>query len=226
MSVGRDDPTEDLKTPKVTIKPGLHDLRARAPPDSLCARQRTRHDPGLPAHLHARTGRLGGRDPLDRRQLRQRRDLLDRAKGDECYSVPLHPELKNALLWWKLAQSRDPEKHPKIAAALDDAKTAYVLLTEKGQPVAKQTIAKQIDWRAGRAGVARFKVARGKFGEKKTSVTPHVIRRSMATSMRRQGQDVFDVSALLNHKDPATTLKHYAFAGDTAKKRAVASIAI
>ncbi len=218
-----DDPTEDLKTPKVTIKQGftISETELR---QILCARGSGRDtiQAYLLTYTLARVDSVAGIRwsdvSFDNDEI-----WLDRAKGDECYSVPLHPELRNALLWWKLAQARQAETNPLIAEALDDPKTAYVLLTKHGQPVAKQTIAKQIDWRASRACVARFKVAHG---EKKTRVTPHVIRRSMATYMRRQGQDVFDVQALLNHKDPATTLKHYAFAGDAAKKRAMGRIAI
>jgi integrase/recombinase XerD len=218
-----DDPTEDLKTPKVVVKQGFTigeaELRML-----LIARgnERDTIQAHLLAYTLARVDSVAGIRWSDVR-FDDEEIWLDRAKGDQAYMVPLHPELKKALLWWKLAQMREAEQNPKIAAALDEPESAYVLLTETGRPVRKQTIAKQIDWRAARAGIARFKVAHG---EKKTRVTPHVIRRSMATYLRQQGQDVFDVQALLNHSDPATTLKHYCFAGDKAKKRAVAAIAI
>ena len=148
---------------------------------------------------------------------------LDRAKGDECYSVPLHKELKNALLWWKLAQAKQAEQNQEIAAALGAARDRLRAPNRE-----RQAGCEADDLQADRLArrPRRRRPLQGRPRREEARVTPHVIRRSMATSMRLQGQDVFDVQAVLNHKDPATTLKHYAFAGDAAKRRAIDRITI
>ena len=218
-----DDPTEELKTPRVKPKEGrtigLDAIRAL-----LTARGRPRCtiQAYLLVYTLARSDSIAGLRWRDV-SFDNQRVYFDRAKGEDSYWVPIHPELESALHWWKEEQRKQARCYPAVAAALADPETAYVLLTWQGLPVRKQTIAKQLDWRAARAGIELLPVPKG---ERRTRVSPHVIRRSMATIMRMQGQDVFDISAVLNHKDPATTLRHYAFGSDKAKQRAIHRLAL
>jgi integrase/recombinase XerD len=218
-----DDPTEELKTPRVKQKEGrtigLDAIRAL-----LTARGRPRCtiQAYLLVYTLARSDSIAGLRWRDV-SFDNQRVYFDRAKGDDSYWVPMHPDLEAALHWWKQEQRKQARRYRPVAAALADPETAYVLLTREGLPVRKQTIAKQLDWRAARAGIELLPVPKG---ERRTRVSPHVIRRSMATIMRMQGQDVFDISAVLNHKDPATTLRHYAFGSDKAKRRAIERLSL
>lgn len=218
-----DDPTEELKTPRVKQKEGrtisLDAIRAllTAPGRPRCTIQAY-----LLVYTLARSDSIAGLRWRDV-SFDNQRVYFGRAKGDDTYWVPMHPDLETALFWWKEEQRKQARRFPAIATALADAETAYVLLTREGLSVRKQTIAKQLDWRAARAGIELLPVPKG---ERRTLVSPHVIRRSMATIMRMQGQDVFDISAVLNHKDPATTLRHYAFGSDKAKRRAIERLSL
>lgn len=136
---------------------------------------------------------------------------LDRAKGDKAYTLPLHPELKAALLRWRSRQQEQSDRNPAVAAALADPEWAYVLLTKNGRRLSHSTIAKQYKWRAARAGVRPHSERAVVNYENKSRVSPHAARRTVGTSLRRSGIDVADVAGILNHSDVQTTLDHYAF---------------
>lgn len=239
-----DDPAEDLKAPKQPIKRQrkLSKQELRRLLDAVGSARSV-----IQVYLLAFT--LARSDSIAHLLWRDvdfehERIYFDRAKGDRCYWVPIHPELLGALHSWKHEQQRQAKKNPPIARALSDPETAWVLLTKNGQRVCKQTIAKQLDWQAARAEVrllpkpvaqavpedADAQTEAGKrprkLEERKTEVSPHVIRRSMATLLRNDGISVFDVQPLLNHKHVSTTLAFYATDDDEAKDRGIGGIAI
>ena len=149
---------------------------------------------------------------------------LDRAKGDKAYTLPLHPELKAALLRWRSRQQEQAERHPAVAAALADPETASVLLTREGRPLSHSTIAKQYKWRAKRAGVKLHGANAAVNYENKSRVSPHAARRTVGTSLRRNGTDLADIADFLNHSDLQTTRDHYAFSSTPQKKKVVAQL--
>ena len=239
-----DDPAEELKAPRQPIKRQrkLSKQELRRLLDATGSDRCT-----IQAYLLAFT--LGRSDSIAHLRWRDvdfehERIYFDRAKGDRFYWVPVHPELLSALRFWKHEQQRQAKKNPAMAKALSDPETAWVLLTKNGQRVCKQTIAKQLDWRAARAEVRLLAklVAQAdpdeadaerepgtcvhKLEERKTEVSPRVIRRSMATLLRKDGVSVFDVQPMLNHKSVGTTLAFYATDDDEAKDRAIGGIAI
>lgn len=149
---------------------------------------------------------------------------FDRAKGDKAYTVPMHPELKAALLRWRGRQAEQAGANPAIAAALADPDTAYIFLTRNGRPLSHSTMAKQYKWRARRAGV-RPHSPNAIVGRENTSkVHPHAARRTAGTSLRKQGVDLADVADFLNHSDVQTTREHYAFTSTPQQKAVVAKL--
>ena len=132
------------------------------------------------------------------------RDVIHfNAKFENDYTLPMHPQLKAALLRWREALSKqaernlaraattsDPKKAAKwrgLAVALSAPDTANVLLTYTGQPLCHTTVAKQAKWRAGRVGVLRH-ADPSKVGKENTSrVHPHAFRRTSSTLLREKG---------------------------------------
>lgn len=144
---------------------------------------------------------------------------LDRAKGDKAYTLPLHAELKAALLRWEDRQDEQAETNAALRAALADPDTAYVLLTYKGLPLCHSTMAKQYKWRAKRAGVRAHGLNAVVGVENKSKVSPHAARRTAGTSLRRNGVELVDVADFLNHSDLQTTREHYAFTSTPQKRK-------
>lgn len=138
--------------------------------------------------------------------------IIPHGKGDKEDSFVLHPLLRaefRRYLKWQLKQA---ERNPAIYAALQDPETSYVLLTRTGKPMRAETIAKVIQWRAIRAGVAVIDAPGRKDcpGGKTTRLTPHSLRRAWATIAHNEwGYDLETVSEVLNHADISTTRKHY-----------------
>ena len=66
------------------------------------------------------------------------------AKFDLAYTLPMHPNLRDALQRWRIEQRGIASGNDKVAAALADERTAYVLLTRNGRPVSKTTLGKQL----------------------------------------------------------------------------------
>lgn len=212
------DATFGIETPKVAIKRGLTINRAqlRGFLDAR-GRERCRVQAYLFVYTAARLASIASLRWCDV-------DLaggvihLDTAKGDEGYSLPLHPQLRAALLRWRSAQLEQADRNPAIARALEDEETAFVLLTSTGRPVSKTTLGKQIKWRAKRAAILTHAVCPDKAGENKSALHTHAIRRSIATLLRKDGKSLEDIADLLNHKDMNVTRTHYAFT-DTPEKR-------
>jgi integrase len=144
---------------------------------------------------------------------------FDVAKGDNGYTVPMHPELKAALFRWRGEQEKEAAKRPDIAKALADPETAYVLLTRNGRRLSHSTMSKQFKWRANRAGVRPHAAGAAVNPENKARVSTHTARRTVATALRRLGVDVAEVATLLNDS-VQVVVDHYA-ASSTEKQRKV-----
>jgi integrase/recombinase XerD len=218
------DPTLGIETPRVTVKRGV----------TIDAQQLQRlldADGGercrVQAFLFVYTlARLGSLAELRWSDIDFVEDVIhfDTAKGDRRYSLPLHARLRRALTIWRRAQLAEARANPAVAGALEHDSTAYVLLTRSGRPVAKSTLAKQLKWRAARAGVLTYAYRPDRAGENKSGIHPHVIRRSVATLLRKQGTSLEDIADLLNHRDINVTRTHYAFTDTPEKRRAIERI--
>lgn len=221
------DPTFGIECPKVEHSPGLvitQDQLRRfldAP-----GRERDRAQAFLLVFTAARANEvrclLWSDVDFDRREITFRR-----GKGGKANVVPMHDELTVALRRWQNAQRRSAEQKPALAAALADPDTAFVLLTSSGRQLSHTTIAKQVKWRAARAGIMPHSGKAGVSDENKSKVSPHVLRRSWAYMMRNQvGASLDDIAEVLNHASTDTTRKHYAFASTQKKRRTVQAFAL
>jgi integrase/recombinase XerD len=220
------DPTIDVDTPKVKITPlkviSMEMIRAFL---DGTGRERCR----VQAHLFAFTlARVGSIALLLWSDVNFATNEISfrEPKNGRSYTLPMHPQLRAALLRWQEAQLREAKRWEKIEKALQFEHTAFVLLTRNGKPVATSTLAKQLKWRAARAGVLCHPVPRGRHGENKSEIYPHMIRRSVATSLRHTNVAVEDVADLLNHKDTNTTRNHYAQTSNERMRGTVAQIGI
>lgn len=135
---------------------------------------------------------------------------FDVAKGDSSYTLPMHPQLRAALYRWRSEQLEQAATNERIADALASDETAFVLLTTNGKPVAKTTLAKQLKWRAARVNLLTKGAREDKWRENKSKLSPHAIRRSVATMLRKEGKPLEDIADLLNHKDMNVTRTYYA----------------
>ena len=229
------DPTRGIKAPRVKVKRGvsLNERQLRIYLDAPGS-ERDRVQAYLKVYTAARTMSLRN---LRWEDVDLERGLLHfNAKFENDYSLPMHPQLKAALLRWqrevvKLAEryllrarelaSSKPEKAAEwrgLAAALEDPETAYVLLSRTGRQLCGSTIAKQSKWRAARVDLLPHANPAAVSPENKSRVSPHAFRRSGAQNLRSKGVELADIAELLNHKDLNTTRLHYAYT-DTPKLR-------
>jgi integrase len=148
---------------------------------------------------------------------------FDVAKGDEAYTVPMHPELKAALYRWQAAQEKEAAKREAVAEALADPQTAYVLLTKNGKRLSHSTMSKQFKWRAKRAGVRPHSAKAVVNPENKSKVSTHWARRTVATTLRRRNVDIADVATLLNDT-VQVVVDHYAASSTDKQRKVVAQL--
>jgi integrase/recombinase XerD len=110
------------------------------------------------------------------------RGLLNcRGKGSKQRYVPIG---RSALAWlqrYRVART----------GLLGGRTSAYLFVTDRGQPLTRQQVWRLLHELAARASLPR--------------VSPHVLRHSFATHMMQQGADSRSVQALLGHSDLATT---------------------
>jgi integrase/recombinase XerD len=217
------DPTMGIETPKVEHVPGLTLTREEIrrfldAPGS----ERDRVQAYLLVYTAARSSAI--------RFLRWEdvdfgtEEIRVRSKGGKTTAIPMHPQLKAALLRWRGAQRREAEVRAAdgktgMADALEDPDTAYVLLTRTGLPLAHSTVAKQVKWRAARAGLVRHGAKALVGGENKSKLHPHALRRSWASIALNAGAALEDIADMLQHASIDTTRKHYAFTSSERKRR-------
>lgn len=133
-------------------------------------------------------------------------------KKDKDDKLALHPALVRELRRHRDTQRREAQQNPRLANALADPDTAYVLLTRNGKKTADSTILRALKWHAIRAGVGVVN-ARSKWdspGGKTSEVTPHSLRRAWATHALDQGVGLDVIQEVLGHADISTTRRHYA----------------
>jgi site-specific recombinase XerD len=130
----------------------------------------------------------------------------------------MHPQLRAALLRWRDEQIEQAEQSPKLAQALANPETAWVLLTRNGKRLSHSTLAKQVKWRAARAGLYPHPPGVMVSYENKSQMSPHTLRRSFGVNMRAAGTPLEDIAEVFNHTDLNTTRNHYVFT-DTPRTR-------
>jgi integrase len=215
------DPTFGVETPKIKHKPGVHLNRDQLRKFlDVRGRERDRVQAYLLVFTAARAGEIRALRWEDVDFVGQQITLHGKFGKTRC--VPIHPELNAALYRWQRKQREAAKSNPLLAAALDDPETAYVLLTNSGKPLAASTIAKQVKWRAKRAGLKLHSATAPVGRENASRLTPHALRRSWATVMRNEFDTALeDIAEMLGHESVETTRKHYAFAASGKTRRVV-----
>ena len=214
------DPTLAIRSPKVRTRPGFH-LDASEIEQLLVAQTsaRSRIVAFLLVFTAARANEI--------RTLRWQdidfdaRTLLLHTKNDEYHTIDIHPRLMVELRRWHLLQADVADSNPEIAAALRDPARAYVLLTKHGRPLAKGALSKELQRRAASIDLYRLDPAHR---EQRSRVTPHAIRRSVATMLLNNGEPIDAVADVLHHRQLDTTRRHYAFASNRRRKATIEAI--
>jgi integrase/recombinase XerD len=219
------DPTFGVRTPKISVKRGvtLSETEIRAYLDAP-GNERDRIQAYLSVYTAARTSSLRR---LRWRDVNFEDDVVHfAAKNDRDYTLPLHPQLRAALLRWRDASIGESRANPLIRQALDHPDTAFVLLSRNGRPLSHSTMAKQAKWRAARVGILLHPAGAAVSYENKSQVTPHAFRRSFAQIQRKRGVELADIADALNHKDVNTTRTHYAYTDTPQLRKTVTSFKV
>lgn len=101
-----------------------------------------------------------------------------------------------------------------------------MLLTNTGKQLREGALWKALKRRAARAGVRvreQEPDKRGKTPDNPSEVTPHMLRRTFATTLRRRGSSLDVVASILGHASLDTTRRHYASHSDEQRKQAMDS---
>lgn len=144
-------------------------------------------------------------------------------KGDQ---FALHPVLAAEFRKYRRWQEQLAERHPAMKAALADPERAFVFMTRNGKAPCGTSIAKQLRWRAVRAGVAVIE-AKGRWdapGGKTSRLSPHSLRRAWASHAFHDADDpvqLEDIADVLKHEDLKTTRAHYIQAKPERARRAL-----
>lgn len=137
-------------------------------------------------------------------------------KGGKVDEFDLHPLLRAEFKRYRRWQLDEARRNPFVNAALSDPDTAFVVVTRNGRRTCPGTIAKLIQWRAIRAGIALMDAPEGRRdapGGKLTRMSPHALRRAWAEHALndpRNPAPIDVVSQVLGHADISTTRRHYA----------------
>lgn len=146
-------------------------------------------------------------------------------KGNKLRTIPLHDALAPELQKWMNQQRAAAKGNTKLAAALNDPRTAFVLLTKNGTQIAEPEL-----WRCLKARAAKAKImlindgkryANGQLAPNRSAITPHMLRRTMATTLLRSGIELDAVADILGHKSVDTTRTHYAFSSTRRTTQAI-----
>jgi site-specific recombinase XerD len=214
------DPTIGIRSPKVRTKPGFH-----LTPEEL---RRLLRVPGTPreriqtyllVYTAARTielRRLRWQD-IDMHQ----RTIRLNGKDDRTHIIGIHPALMVELRRWHIHQEHAASRNEHMARALANPDSAFVLLTSRGKQVTHSAIYKQLKRRANHAELHVLDPAHG---EHRSRVSPHAIRRSIATMLLNEGHPLDAVADMLNHRQVDTTRTHYAFATPARRRATIDAI--
>jgi integrase len=142
-------------------------------------------------------------------------------KNNKPHTVDIHPRLMGELRLWYINQQYAAQTSPALADALSHPDTAFVLLSRNGQRLTPSAISKQLKRRAARAGIHALPP---KHGEHRSRVSPHAIRRSVATALLNSGYSLDAVADVLNHAQTDTTRRHYAFSSSERRRSTIHGI--
>jgi site-specific recombinase XerD len=214
------DPSAGIRAPKVRHSPGFC-----LDPDELeqllsaSGHSRERIQTFLLVYTAARVSELCNLtwDDVDFHA----RTLLLNGKNDKPHTVDIHPRLMSELRLWYINQQHTAQHSPALAAALAHSDTAFVLLSRTGRRLTPSAISKQLKRRAARAGIHALEP---RHGEHRSRVSPHAIRRSVATALLNSGFALDAVADVLNHAQTDTTRRHYAFASNERRRATIEGI--
>ena len=150
-------------------------------------------------------------------------------KGDKPRTIPMHDALAPKLQQWRDTQRAMGENNSRLADALSHPETAYVLLTRNGTQLPPHEIWRSLKRRAAKVGILVTSRDRYPSGQKSTnhsSITPHMLRRTLATTLLRSGIELDAVADLLGHESVDTTRKHYAFSSNQRSQQAMNAFAV
>ncbi len=145
-------------------------------------------------------------------------------KGDKHRTIPMHDALAPELERWRSTQLRMAEANTKLAAALSRQTTAHVLLTRNGTPLPDHELWRSLKRRAAKAEVMLKPPRRypsGQLAPNRSEITPHTLRRTMATTLLQIGIELDAVADLLGHASVDTTRTHYAFSSNRRSQTAI-----
>jgi len=209
------DPTHGVKRPKVRPRPGMRLTTAEL--------RRFLDAPGSPrdrvqAYLLAFTAcRVN-----EVRCLRWRDvdfdagTLLVHGKRDKFRVLDIHPRLMPELRRWRNRQDAHAERDGALRAVRADPERDFVLVSRNGLQLSASAISKQVK---RRATIAELYVKQSKHNECRSAISPHVLRRTFATTLLNDGHHLDAVADVLGHESVDTTRKHYAFSSN-ARRRA------
>lgn len=149
--------------------------------------------------------------------------VLLRGKGGKQRAVALHPRLVGELRLWLIHQQALAERHPLMRQAKSRPETDFVLLTRNGRALSANAISKQLKRRAVRAGLYTLE---GKHGERRSRVSPHALRRTVATLLLNAGQPLDAIADVFGHASVDTTRRHYAFANAERQRATIEALPI
>lgn len=214
------DPTIGIRSPKVTHHPGFRLTQAEVHRLlEASGTPRDRIQTYLLVYTAARACELRALrwDDIDF----QARLLTLHGKGDTTHLVNIHPALMGELRRWFIIQEQIAERHPALAHARASAHTNYVLMSIHGRPLPHTAIYKQLKRRAVRANLH---VLQSAHGECRSLVSPHAIRRSIATLLLNDGHPLDAVADVLHHRQLDTTRTHYAFSSPERRRATIEAI--
>lgn len=215
-------PTEGVTRPRVRVKPGMRLTAAEL--------RRFLDAPGSPrdriqAYLLAYTGcRLN-----EIRCLRWQDVNLDEGtlmvlgKRDKYRVVDIHSRLMPELRRFEQYMDARTERDSQVALARSHPDTNFVLLSRNGEQLSASAICKQIKRRATVAGLY---VHSPKHGECRSAISPHVLRRTLASLLLNDGHHLDAVADVLGHESVDTTRKHYAFSSSARRRATIEGLRI
>jgi len=151
----------------------------------------------------------------------QQRILILHGKNNTTHIVNIHPALMGELRLWYIHQDQLAQRHPEVAQARQNPETNYVLMTTRGRQLTHTAVYKQLKRRANQAGLYVLEPAHREY---RSRVSPHAIRRSIATMLLNDGHPLDAVADVLNHRQVDTTRTHYAFSSPKRRRATIEAI--